>query len=450
MNLHNKKIGIWGFGVVGKAALEYFSNNGCATSVMDAKQLTAAEQTLIQKYQSSFTDQKNCAHFLHDHDLIVASPGIDLRPFAAYKYKFITEADLFYHAFKKPIIAITGTIGKTSVTHLLSLLLGTQKKIVTGGNIGMGMLSLLQKAETVDYALLELSSFQLEYCTAFAPDLAIWTNFYPNHLDRHGTLDNYFKAKCMMLAHQHTHQKALVPLSLAQKIIDTLKHQHRTLHFFDEHKPTQQQKEQFPEAMFFWIENNQIMQFHKNQYVSLLNLAHVPDITFAHNWLIISATLSLLDIPQAVFLASQPLTVPSHRVEKIATINGVDFYNDSKGTIIEATIAAVKKLQGKPILLFMGGISKGVDRSVIFKALQDNVTAIFCFGAEADALQKKAREHNISCEAFATLEEAFRKAVTVAKPGDQLLFSPSGASYDLFAHYEERGEYFKKLVSQYS
>lgn len=449
MNQKNKKIGIWGFGIVGKTALAYFARSTIITSVMDAKQPTSEEQLLIDQAKSIFVDQTNIDIFLQEHDYILASPGIDIRPYQSFQHKFITELDIFSQAFKKPTIAITGTIGKTSITHLLSEILGTQKKIALGGNIGKGMLSLIDQQKDVDYALLELSSFQLEHCSVVAPDLAILTNFFPNHLDRHGSLDSYFKAKCKLFAYQTKHQKALVPLDIVEKITHAVQPCSPQFHFFSDKAPTKEQQRQFPHAYFFYLDNNIIMQEYGTEKISLISLEQLPTITFDQNWLIIVAAVRLLGMPLSMLHRLPSLTLPAHRIEKVATVNNIDFYNDSKGTIIEATLAAVKKLQGKPILLFMGGISKGVDRSTIFAALKNLVSTIFCFGSEAYLLQKYAQTHNIPCFAFQTLEEAFAQAIKIAKQGDQILFSPSGASYDLFAHYQERGDCFKKLVEQY-
>jgi len=449
MNIQNKKIGIWGFGVVGKAALAYFENQGIATIVMDAKRLTPEERSLIEKSKSSCIDQKNCLQFLETNDYILASPGIDLRPYEKYKHKFITELDIFGECFKKPIIAITGTIGKTSITHLLSAILQTQKKIATGGNIGTGMLSLIGQQDEVDYAILELSSFQLESCSSFAPDLAIWTNFFPNHLDRHGSLEHYFKAKCRMLVHQKKHQQALVPLDLMPLITNNLIHIEQQFHFFSDTKPTQEQRQAFPHSHYFWLNNTSIMHQLTNQISSLLDINKLPSITFAQNWLIIAAALTVRTIPLTILEKLPTLNLPSHRIEKVATINSIDFYNDSKATVPEATLAAVRKLQGNPIILFMGGISKGVDRTFMFKELKQFVSTIFFFGSEARFLADHACSEHISSFAFLSLEEAFKAAIEVAQPGEQLLFSPSGASYDLFAHYEERGNCFKKLVEEY-
>ena len=254
MNLHNKKIGIWGFGVVGKAALRHFSQRGITTNILDTKKLTEAERELIASCCSTFSEQKNPEDFFQQHDLILTSPGIDLRPFAHHKRKFITELDIFYQEFKKPIIAVTGTVGKTSITHLLSAILNTQKKICTGGNIGTGMLDLLQHNAAVDSALLELSSFQLEYCTSFAPDLA---------------LEDYFTAKGNILAHQKKNQQALVPFELAEKI----KQQQQQLHFFSVQQPSKNSIKKFPQSRFFWIDQHTIMQLYQEQYVPLNHIS---------------------------------------------------------------------------------------------------------------------------------------------------------------------------------
>src|SRR5690606_28349772 len=141
--------------------------------------------------------------FLENNSYIIPSPGINVYPYASFAHKWLAELDLFNSEYKKPIIAITGTVGKTSVTHLLDQLLQKYtQRVLTGGNIGIGMLDLLSHPENTDVSLLEVSSFQLELCKSFAPDLAIWTTFSENHLDRHETIDKYFDAKYRILINQ--------------------------------------------------------------------------------------------------------------------------------------------------------------------------------------------------------------------------------------------------------
>jgi UDP-N-acetylmuramoylalanine--D-glutamate ligase len=449
MNLQKKKVGIWGFGVVGKAALNYFKTYNIPTTIMDVKELTSEEYKQISDAKSTYILQKEYTKFFTDNDIILASPGIDLRPFDSHRSKFITELDLFSNNCKKPTIAITGTIGKTSITHILSAILQRYNQVITGGNIGIGMLDLLFNQDHATFIILEVSSFQLEHCQLFAPDLAIWTNFYPNHLDRHTTLKDYFNAKYKMLAYQKNHQQALIPFELAQNIIHNNSHKYQgTLHFFSSEKPCLHQLNWLPtKSNLFWLDNNEVFLLYNNQVKKLISLHKCSTNTIATNWLIITATLHLLTIPlDSIYM--ETITVPEHRIEKVATCNGIDFYNDSKATIMESTQAAVEKLQGKPIILLLGGLSKGVDRSPSIAHLYNHVKKIICFGAEALTLHENVQRNNIESSNFTSLDEAFTNAIKNAEPGDQILFSPGGSSYDLYKNYKDRGEHFKRLVAQ--
>ncbi len=189
-----------------------------------------------KKYATSTTFlffTRTLTNFLEYNDYIIASPGIDLRPYQSYEHKFVTEIDLFCQDWQKPLITITGTVGKTSTTHLLSELLKLAGlRVATGGNIGTGMLDLLNEQTSSDCAVLELSSFQLEYAQHCTPDLAIITNIYPNHLDRHGTYDEYTRAKLRSIQLQTPQQKTLIPLSLYETVADILPMLHNALFYF--------------------------------------------------------------------------------------------------------------------------------------------------------------------------------------------------------------------------
>lgn len=218
MDFVHKKIGIWGFGIVGKSALNYFKKSNIKTTVMNAHELTEEEHALLHEAHSQIILQTEHEKFLREHDMILVSPGIDLRPYKHYHHKFITELDIFAHHNKNKTVAITGTIGKTSITHLLSKIVESHSCVKTGGNIGTGLLDLLSDHNPHATIILELSSFQLEHIRFFAPDIAIWTNLYQNHLDRHETLENYFNAKYNLITHQNENQKALVNLDLMDQI----------------------------------------------------------------------------------------------------------------------------------------------------------------------------------------------------------------------------------------
>jgi UDP-N-acetylmuramoylalanine--D-glutamate ligase len=440
MNLINKKIGVWGFGISGKAMVNFLHKQNALIQVLDQKLLTPQDKTDLTSKNISFLSANNIEQFLQSNDFIIASPGIDLYPYKAIKHKLIAELDLFTEYFKKPIIAITGTVGKTTITKLLTKSLKEQNlNIAVGGNIGIGLGDLINN-NAVDYAILEVSSFQLEYCKTFAPDLAIISNFHPNHLDRHITLINYWQAKLNIMRSQNKNQQLLLPLELANKLPGTIT---SSVSFFSPNKPTEKQKTQWHAHALFWLYNNQIIKSANGIETVIYTIDNANQI-FTENIVCIIAALSLLKKPIGN-LVVEPI---EHRMEKIAIINGITFYNDSKSTVPEATLAAVNNFKKHSIHLFLGGLSKGIDRAPLVAALKNKVVFIYCFGAEAEQLANWCKQNAIPCDQFKMLDEAFARCIANILKNDIVLFSPSGASFDLFANYQKRGEYFKSLVKQ--
>jgi len=432
MDYRDKKIGIWGFGIVGKSAMRYFQKQNNPIEIIDKRPLTELEQQMLIKHNIPAFQEDALSSFLDRNDYILVSPGIDTRNYQNYNHKMISEIDLFQSSYKKPIIAVTGSVGKTTVTHLLSQLLAPHMKIATGGNIGTGMLDLIEQKQTTYAALLEVSSFQLEQCKTFAPDLAIWTNFYPNHIDRHGSENAYFQAKQNIIWHQKADQKSLLPKSLSASL------QMESRYFFSPEKPCTTKN-------CFYLHNKAIF-FEQDE---LIKVDQLPCISFVENWLIICATLHLLNIPLSpIKKYAEKLTVPEHRLEKVGTFNGIDIYNDSKATTPAATEAAVERLNDRPIILFLGGLGKGIDRSELIKKAKQHVKIIYCFGNERTELYQACAQHNIDCKVFETIDQALHNCLQNAQPGDQLLFSPAGSSFDQFENYQKRGTYFKKIIRQ--
>ncbi len=455
----SKKIGVWGVGRVGKSVVNHLLSSGCQLTVLDNRTLSPEEKHFLDSNAITLTTPRDLTQFLTTNDLIVPSPGIDLRPYGVYKHKWLSELDLFAQSWHKPYIAITGTVGKTTITHLLGQLLQKSgKNVAVGGNIGTAMLDLLAQQDTVDLAVLEVSSFQLELTTQFAPDLALWTNFHENHLDRHNSLQEYFDAKAAILRHQRLEQQSLVPLALAHRLAQVPVVPRV---YFSPTPPTAQELATVPlGATLFFIRDGQIftstLQENNEQRVlrdehCITNLTPaLLEITFAQNWLALCAVLALQNLSCSKLTSWTPqLTLPAHRLEKVATIAGVDFYNDSKATTPQSTLAAVHKLIQRPIMLFLGGLSKGIDRTDLIKLLPPQVKMVYCFGKEAPMLSALCATYNIPCQSYTTLDDAFYSATKEAHAGDQLLFSPAGSSFDLFANYEARGSYFKQLVQNY-
>lgn len=447
-----EKIGIWGFGIVGKSVLRYIVSDNRAIQIMDKKELSQEEKTLLARYNAEYIDESRVVEFLEYNTHIIPSPGIDFAPYKKYTSKIIAELDLFAQAWKKPIIAITGTVGKTSIVHLFTRLLeNSGKKVATGGNIGLAMLDLISKQNNYDLALLELSSFQLEYAKAFMPDIAVITNIFPNHLDRHHTIDQYIQAKTPIFLNQKAKQYTIIPWHLQNLLVPYVNIQKSTQSwiFFSEIIPEQHELVHLrPQDKFYYFTHDQLVKYVKGEATQVISRRNLPSISYPSNWLILGALADLCKL-ELVSLRIDNLELPEHRLELVAIHNNNYFYNDSKSTIPESTLQAVQNLNAHPVILLVGGVSKGVDRQNFIKDVQKNVKALIFFGAEAQQLSRFCDNKKNACNAYSTLEEAFQAATKVLQPGDQLLLSPAGASFDLFKNYQERGNRFKALVQDW-
>lgn len=447
------KIGIWGFGLTGKSALAYYIKKRFSCEVMDKRILGLEEKELLERYGVIFCLEEDKKSFFERNEYIFVSQGIDITNYyTTYKYKLILELDFFHAHAKIPFIAITGSVGKTSVTHLLSQLsTKANSATMTGGNIGTPTFDILlaQEKAQYNYAILEVSSFQLEHCTQFAPDIAVWTNFYPNHLDRHGTEKAYFQAKSTMFAHQEEHQTAIIFLPLARQLCTLLSCTQRLV-FFSLHRPSAEEMVLLPShASYCYVHDGWIVMQTAQEVQKLIATQSISHLSFLENWVAIAATWYTLGLPFSVFDSCSSLTLPEHRLEYLGTLGGITFYNDSKSTTPTSTLAALSILKNQLPILFVGGLSKGVDRMPFIKELIGKITAVYCFGKEAEQLASWATLYGLKAFAYTTLDEAFVSCMRMSAPGTIILFSPAGSSYDLFTNYQERGTYFKKLVSQH-
>lgn len=445
----NARIGIWGYGVVGKAAIEYFYRQGYQINVMDKRSFNDQEKENLLNKNCNIYNETDKNNFFISHDYLFSSPGVNIAfDYPTYKHKWLNELDLFAAIFSKPIIAVTGSIGKTSVTTMLTNLLKlAHLPTCIGGNIGTATFDLLSQKDTVDCALLEVSSFQLEHCKTFAPQLAIWTNFHPNHLDHHGTEQDYFMAKYAIMKQQTDAQLSLVHLSLHNRIPKTNSTHIRS--YFGSTKPTPDVLSQLTKSeRIYFVENNVVMCYSENIYRPIITLNNaLLSFSFLENIVLLAAACDLLNLdPALLYHIPSTTQLPEHRLEKVATINGVDFYNDSKSTTTASTLAAVEKFKHRPVHLFIGGLSKGVNREPFIAHLKQYVQYIYCFGKEAAEIYTFCIKNEISAQQFTDLDSAFAACITNIKSGDIVLFSPAGSSYDLYKNYEERGTHFKNLV----
>lgn len=415
MDLKNKRIGVWGYGITGKSTVAWALKHDAQVGVMDAQELPDQKEYFAE-HNIQFYPQEKSEDFFTQHDLVIPSAGIDLRPFyQKYKDKWLFELDIFAQEFKKPYIAITGSVGKTTVTTLLAQILERYgKKVKAGGNIGVASLDLLNLQDEIEIAVLEVSSFQLEYTTQFAPELAIITNIMENHLDRHGTMEAYINAKLNILNRAH---HRLIPEELLALLT-----------------PTQKTKTTVLSS---------------EPYKNII--ANLPPITFDQNWIVITTALDMIKLPIAQLpMNTQDLKMPEHRLEYVTSINGTRYYNDSKSTAPAATLAAVNCLQNAPIHLLLGGLSKGINREPLIAQLHGKVKKVYCFGKESDVLDALCHKYKIPTHSCATLEQAVEVSHSSAQPGEVILLSPAGSSYDLFENFEHRGKAFKAAIKALS
>ncbi len=413
----NKIVGIWGFGKTGQSILECLSSYAKNIFILEENQLTEDQKKIIQMFGGQKIEYQYLPQFLEACDIVIPSPGIDINKYTEnYPDLFMSELDIFNACTTTPIIAITGSVGKTTTVFLLEqLMTKLGKKVIALGNIGQPMLSFIKKDNQYDYFILEVSSFQLEHTKSFKPKIATILNILPNHLDRHHTMEEYISAKGKILAYQTESDCAILPLDYMNEFWPFVKKQN-----------------------VIWVNNNAY------DYI----ITKLSELTVQENCIIILSILEKLGFEIEKIIPFIPtLKRPDHRMEFVATINNIDFYNDSKATIPESTLKAIEQCNHKPTILIIGGLSKGINRNTFIKQLPANLIAVICFGKEADQLALWCKERNFITSSHTTLEDACNKAIMLAQSGDLILFSPSGSSYDLFKNFEERGNKFKEFVN---
>lgn len=447
-----KKIGILGYGVVGKSVHQFLqtAEDDVQIAVWDKRQLDGAGF-----YSSQCLSMQD---FIAEQDEIIVSPGFDLSLIPLNSKNVLCELDLFAHVFHKKTIAITGSLGKTTVTKLLALLLnqiqcndGQFLKAAEGGNVGTAMLDLVPQQAMLDCAVLELSSFQLERNKTYAPDIGLLLNIFPNHLDRHKNMETYLDAKWQLFVHQRDDQKTILPVSLLDQDLDILPRIKalRSQLWFTSVVPLD-----YNHLCMYLGRSVNLIELRGNQLwmtqvgcePKLIGSFQLPDTTFIENWIMVLTALLIrgADMTEVmrVISASKCMLNYHHRVEFVGSCHDVDFYNDSKSTAVEATWAATQKLLAKerPVIVILGGLSKGVDRSGLQSQLKQapGVKKVYCYGPECAPFTTAA--------CFTTLENIIDDICAIMTPGDQVLFSPAGASFDLYENYAHRGEVFKELV----
>lgn len=436
MNVHEKSIAVLGLGESGRAAAELLLAKGARVIIRDSQlnerveRLAARLRPLgarVEIQEPSFTPCR--------FDLGVLSPGIDPRlPLVTQLRRnhvpLIGEIELAWRFCTLPVIAITGTNGKSTTTELIAAVLtAAGKRTKACGNIGLPFSDVVRHQEDLDVITLETSSFQLETIETFAPRIAVFLNFAPDHLDRYPSLNEYFAAKLRIFENQTPDDFAVVNASLA---LPPLRARATTIHAYGA------QADYTFQDGFLCRGTERILEQSRTRLRGPHN---------AENQLAALAVADIWGIPRAAAIealcAYQALP---HRCEIVRVLDGVTWINDSKATNLHSMESALPGMN-PPCVLIAGGKDKGFDYAAIRHLIARHVADAVLIG-EAQSAMVAAWGQHTRCHRAADLPEAVATARRLAHPGQSVLLSPGCSSYDMFKNFEERGQVFRTLVHQ--
>jgi UDP-N-acetylmuramoylalanine--D-glutamate ligase len=441
MLLENKNITVVGMGATGIATANFLASRGALVTLIDSKsqaQLKTITHSLIPKIKTLF----ECSEIPSTSDLIVISPGVDINSLFLKDARergllIISEIELASRFTKTPIIAVTGTNGKSTVTTLIGdILKQAGKKVAVGGNLGTPFIALLEE-EPVDYFVLEISTFQIEGIKTFRPNIAIILNITPDHLDRHKTFEAYSNLKGAISSFQ-TKEDILILNQDDKNVLKQGEHSIAKKYFFSLVKKS---------SNGVSLENNSIVTYFDGITKKLFPVEDLkPSMQFQiENLLGAITAATLLNVTQgAICSATINFKGLGHRVEWVRTVNGIDFINESKGTNLGALEKALKNFS-RPIILIAGGKDKGGDFYALKELFKKKVKHLVLIG-ETKSKFRQFLNGSFSYEDAGNMEDAVARAVKKARSGDIVLLSPGCSSFDMFEDFIERGNQFKEIV----
>jgi UDP-N-acetylmuramoylalanine--D-glutamate ligase len=444
MDVRGKRVLVVGLGKSGIASATFLQTQGAKVTVSDSKseaQLRQEIPLLLDKGITVETGHHGERTF-RDQDLIVVSPGVpvdqpQLEQARKQGIRVIGEIELAAQFVPGHVIAITGSNGKTTTTSLCGdILKAGGNKVLVGGNIGTPAISFAEQADDETWSVLEISSFQLETIESFRPDIAAILNITPDHLDRHHTFANYVAAKERIFENQRAGDYAILNADNEPCVEIGKKLKSHVLWFSRLHEVKRGAFVRGEKIIFHDAKSE-----HEIMPISdmLLKGAHNVENVLAAVCVGMAAGVKPAEIRKAV---SQFKAV-EHRLEYTATVDGVEYYNDSKATNVDATIKALESFS-KGVHLILGGKDKGSPYTVLNDLLHERVKTVYTIGAAATKIE--AEVSGVEVVHAETLENAVKLASQKAVPGDIVLLAPACASFDQFQSYEHRGKVFKDLV----
>jgi UDP-N-acetylmuramoylalanine--D-glutamate ligase len=447
MDIKGKRVLVVGLGKSGVACALFLESRGARVTVSDAKseeQLRNEIPALLDRGIIVETG-KHGERTFRDQDMIVVSPGVPwevlpLKNARKMGVPVIGEIELAAQSLAGKIVAITGSNGKTTTTTLAGEIIAAGGSMtLVGGNIGTPAITFVDQSSAATWVVLEISSFQLESIQTFRPQIAVVLNVTPDHLDRHGNMENYIAAKARIFENQTSEDFAVLNA---------------------DNDPTVAMAKGIKPKVYWFSRRHEVERgafVRKGQIVfrdgkGEREIMDVADVTLkgAHNVenVLAGVTIGMLAgvDPAKIATAVRDFRAVEHRLEFVTTINGAQYYNDSKATNVDATIKALESFPDR-IHLILGGKDKGSDYTVLRELLRERVKRVYTIGAAAGKIEEQIGDA-APITACSTLENAVRKAAHFAQAGDVVLLAPACASFDQFNSYEHRGQVFKQVVQE--
>ena len=449
MELKGRKTLVLGAGRSGMAAARFLAERGAVVALHDKKdveQWPEAAKALKAELGVGLIGGQLPSWLLDQIDLVVISPGVPTNTIPA-RYvdrkdgEVIGEVELAFRFLKGRIVGITGSNGKTTTTTLVGeLLRNSGLKVQVGGNIGTPLLSLAESSDEDTWTVVELSSFQLETIKDFRADVAMCLNVTPNHLDRYESFLDYALAKHRIFMNQTAENVAVLNAD------DPITSEWAS--GLSAHVVMFSTKRELDEGLF--LRGRELIcrsggsekVLTTRDEIFLRGLHNVENVLAA-----LAAGLACGASPDSMRATVAEFKGVEHRIEFVDEIEGVQFYNDSKATSVDATskaLEALSEIDGKTVLI-LGGRGKNAPYAPLIPLIDGSVRSIVVIGEDAENIESQLMGHSPIVRA-GSLDDAVQKCFEAAEPGDAVLLAPACASFDMFGSFEERGREFKRYV----
>ncbi len=432
----------------GLAAALLAKQLGHTVFVTDSKNIDEMKDAAdkLEKEQINFEFGGHTARALDKADMVIASPGVPptaqiLLDAENKGIPVISELEFAWRQANNSVIAITGTNGKTTTTALTAHILNNSgRKAVAAGNIGTPLSAIVNEIAPETILVVEVSSFQLDRIGEFAPDVAVILNVTPDHIGYHGSMENYFLAKLKISSRQSPKNFLILNADDEQLSRGDINVKAQIMQFSVS-----------PVARGIFSGGGRIKikfsEQHLEEELMRIDELSLPGVHNLYNSMAAAIASRVFEIRNEDIRDSlMSFSGVEHRLEKVRTVEGVDYINDSKATNINAAWYALRSYD-RPIVWIAGGRGDNNDYSQLDESVRDNVKTIIALGEERDAIFNHFSGMK-RCHRVDSLEEAVQSAYEAAEPGDIVLFAPACKSFDMFVNYEQRGQVFKELVNK--